>query len=266
MWHGRMAIALAVLAAATALPGPMLAQQAKHAEPSPAAIIDRHLAAIGGRDALGAVKTMVVRGRNASLGGADRPLIRYLKRPNLLRQQDAPGATAYVVSDGSKVYQVGGSGRAEVTQPWAAPLRHTTIDDGLLDDEELGIRYEYLGADGIRTGPWKFHHLRRVFKDGYAEDLFFEADSGLLRMRIEDNGRAKRVYYDYREVGAIRYPFVTATVFDGLEPPHLFIVDEVTLNATLDDRLFLTGVDSRDPATLAGAAVVAVLVADAGPS
>ena len=48
-----------------------------------AAVIDKHLAAIGGRDALRAVKTMVVRGRNASLGAADRPLIRYLKPPHL---------------------------------------------------------------------------------------------------------------------------------------------------------------------------------------
>ena len=137
------------------------------------------------------------------------------------------------------MFQVGDSGRSEVTQPWAAPLRHTTIDDGFLDDGKLGIRYGYLGTDAIKTGPWKFHHLKRVFRDGYTEDLFFEADSGLLRMRIEDNGRAKRVYYDYRDVGGIRYPFVTATVFDGLEPPHLFIVDEVTLNAALGDAFFL---------------------------
>ena len=77
-----------------------------------------------------------------------------------------------------------------------------------------------------------------MFPDGYAEDLYFEADSGLLRMRVEDNGRAKRVFYDYRDVGAVRYPFVTATVFDGLEPPHLFIVDEVTLNVALDEGFF----------------------------
>jgi len=47
------------------------------------------------------------------------------------------------------------------------------------------------------------------------------------------------VYYDYRDVGGIRYPFVTATVFDGLEPPHLFIVNEVTLNTALSDAFFL---------------------------
>jgi len=207
--------------------------------PTPAAIVGRHVAAIGGRDALRAVKTLVVRGRNTGLGGADRPLVRYLKPPNLLRQQDTAGAKAFIVSDGSRVYQVGASGRAEVTQPWAAPLRHTTIDDGFLDHEMRGARYEYLGTEGIKTGPWKFHHVRRVFPDGYTEVLYFEADSGLLRMRVEDNGRAKRVFYDYRDVGGIRYPFVTATVFDGLEPPHLFIVDEVTLNAPLDDGFFL---------------------------
>jgi TolB protein len=221
-------------------PGPTPAATVEtQAGPTPAAIVDRHVAAIGGRDALRAVKTLVVRGRNIGLGGADRPLVRYLKHPSLLRQQDAPGATAFLVADGSKVYQVGPSGRAEVTQPWAAPLRHTTIDDGFLDLERRGARYEYLGREGIKTGPWTFHHLRRVFPDAYTEDLYFEADSGLLRMRVEDNGRAKRVFYDYRDVGGIRYPFLTATVFDGLEPPHLFIVDEVTLNAALEDGFFL---------------------------
>ena len=237
----------AAVIAATALM-PVATQEPKPAGPTPAAIIEKHVAAIGGRDLLRSVKTLVVRGRNIGLGGADRPLVRYLKYPNLLRQQDAPGAAAFIVSDGSKVYQVGVSGRAEVTQAWAAPLRHTTIDDGFLDDGKLGIRYEYLGSDGIKTGPWKFHHLRRVFPDGYTEDLYFEADSGLLRMRVEDNGRAKRVFYDYRDVGGIRYPFVTATVFDGLEPPHLFIVDDVTLNVTLDDGFFIPRTQRRPTA------------------
>ena len=212
---------------------------AKAAGPSPASITDKHVAAIGGRDLLRSVKTLVVRGRNIGLGGADRPLLRYLKHPNLLRQQDAAAATAFIVSDGSKVYQVGVSGRAEVTQAWAAPLRHTTIDDGFLDVGKSGAKLEYIGTGGIKTGPWQFHHVRRVFPDGYSEDLYFEADSGLLRVRVEDNGRAKRVFYDYRDVGGFRYPFVTATVFDGLEPPHLFIVDEVTLNAPLNDAFFL---------------------------
>jgi hypothetical protein len=231
-------------------PGPTPAATVeKQGGTTPAAIIEKHVAAIGGRDALRSVKTLVVRGRNVGLGGADRPLVRYLKHPNLLRQQDAPGATAFLVADGSKVYQVGPSGRAEVTQPWAAPLRHTTIDDGFLDHEMRGARYEYLGTEGIKTGPWTFHHVKRVFPDGYTEDLYFEAGSGLLRMRVEDNGRAKRVFYDYRDVGGIRYPFLTATVFDGLEPPHLFIVDEVTLNAPLDDGFFL---ETRGPGAAAG--------------
>ena len=68
-------------------------------------------------------------------------------------------------------------------------------------------------------------------------------------MRIEDNGRAKRVYYDYRHVGGIRYPFVTATVSDGLEPPHLFIVDEVSLNATRSDAFATSNSDIRDGRT-----------------
>jgi len=42
-----------------------------------------------------------------------------------------------------------------------------------------------------------------------------------------------------RDVGGIRHPFVTATVFDGLEPPHLFIVDEIRLNVALGDAFFL---------------------------
>ena len=77
-----MRLRQAAVIAATALM-PVAAQESKPTSPTPAAIIERHLAAIGGRDALRPVKTMVVRGRNASLGAADRPLIRYLKPPHL---------------------------------------------------------------------------------------------------------------------------------------------------------------------------------------
>jgi len=228
----------ALVPAAIAL-GSAAVQETKPSVPTPAAIIEKHITAIGGRDALRSVKTMVIRGRNVGLGTEDRPLVRYLKRPHLLRQQDVPGATTFIASDGVKVYQVNASGRTEMKQAWTAALLHTTIDNALLEDTRQGIRYDYLGSEGTRTGPWTFHHLKRTFPDGYSEDLYFEAESGLLRMVIEDNGRAKRVYYEYRDVGGIRYPHLWATVFDGREPPHLFVVDEVRVNVTLDEGFFL---------------------------
>jgi hypothetical protein len=68
-----------------------------------------------------------------------------LKQPNLLRQE-TPGATAFVVSDGRRIYQVSNSGRTEINQPSMAPLLHVTIDNGLLEDTKQGIRYEYVGS------------------------------------------------------------------------------------------------------------------------
>lgn len=232
------ALALSCLLLAAIARAPV---QAAPSTSSAQAIIEKHINAIGGRHALRAVRTLMIRGRNAGLGAADRPIVRYLKQPHWLRQQEAPGATSFILADGRKVYQVTSSGSAEFTQPWAKTLLHTTIDGDFLDPARPGIRYEYLGTEGTATGPWRFHHIKRAFADGYVEDLYFEVESGLLRIVVEDNGRAKRVYYEYRAAGGILYPRLWATVFDNREPPHVFIVDEVQVNPPLDDAIFSVG-------------------------
>ncbi len=67
--------------------GDRLAQSAEE-------VIANHINAIGGEEALSSIKTLMYEGRNSGIGKADRPIIRYYKQPNLLRQQ-VPGSADF---------------------------------------------------------------------------------------------------------------------------------------------------------------------------
>jgi len=202
-------------------------------------VIQGHVRAIGGREAVEAVRTLMVRGRNLILSAEVRPLVRYFQQPDRLRQQ-APGGLSYVLVAGNTVFQVDAAGgRTEVRQRWTRALVHTRLDGDFLDYQQRGIVVEYLGLEGFATEPSVLYHLKRTFPDGYFEDLFFDVDTGLLRM-VQENGDAsyRRVFYEYRDVGGTLFPHLQLTVFEGVTPPHVFVVDEVRVNVAVAEGFF----------------------------
>ena len=204
-------------------------------------VIERHVEAVGGRNAILSVKTLMYRGRNVRFGQGDNPLLRYYQQPHFVRQMRSPESTSYILSDGEKVWQVTPSERREIDAWWAKITLHERIDGNFIDYKKRGIVYEYIGLEGFATEPFVYYHLRRTFPDGEIEDLYFDVETGLLHgiwPTSSQRGNSPRFYYDYRDVGGILYPHVYMRVFDTANPPHLFIIEEVRINEDFGSDFF----------------------------
>ena len=197
------------------------------------AVVARHVEAIGGRDAVLAVRTLMVRGRNTRFGQGDNSLYRYYAQPNFFKQTRSPESASFIVSNGEKTWSVSPAGRRELTEWWAISLRHYRIDGNFIDYQRRGIKYEYRGLEGFATEPFVYYHLIRSFADGFSEDLYFDVDSGLLHAIWTTSSPIKdapQVFYDYRKVGGVLFPHAWMRVHDQAAPPHLFIVEEIKIN------------------------------------
>jgi hypothetical protein len=205
------------------------------------AVVARHVEAIGGREAVLAVKTLMVRGRNARFGQGDIPLIRYYEQPNHFRAMSSPDDKSYTLSDGEKTWSVTPSARRELTEWWALSLRHHRIDGNFIDYQERGIQYEYIGLEAFETEPFVYYHLRRTFPDGFVEELYFDIDSGLLHgvwTTSSPRRDSPEFIYDYRKVGGVLFPHIWMRVHDKTAPPHLFVVEEIKINAAFGKNFF----------------------------
>lgn len=202
------------------------------------AVIQKHVKAIGGVAAIKSIQTMMVKARSISLNRLERPLLRYYKQPGYFKQQ-TPGSLDFMSIDKQKVYYVRNGKKMEMKQSWTKTFRSQRIDGNFLDYDKRSITYEYMGLMGLDTEPTVFYQLKRTFKDGYYEYLFFDVDSGLLRMiGFKDYPDSYQMLYQYREIGGIRFPMISMRVFNRLTPPHVFIIDDVKFNESYKDSFF----------------------------
>jgi hypothetical protein len=204
-------------------------------------VIARHVEAIGGKDAILSVKTMMFKGRFLRFGMDERILYRYYKQPNFIVASWSPDNTNYTFSDGNKVWSVTPDGRKEQDALWAVPFSHNRIDGNFIDYKNQGIKYEYVGLEGFESELYVYYHLRRTFPDGWVEDLYFDVETGLLHgvwKTVAPWENDPIFYYDYREVGGIRIPHIWVSVFENSHPPHVLVMEEVKINEDFGEEFF----------------------------
>ncbi len=202
-------------------------------------VIERGIAATGGREAWEAVKTMVIVFSVQSTAGEQFRMERMYKRPNLYRQ-GLQGAADFIATDGTTCWRASGGEWKEV------PNFHFAIasmDRWLLDYEAAGISYAFKGFDHLNGSP--VYHLRRTYRNGFGEDLYFSAVTNLLTeirsdyVQHQPFMKSFMSLWHYREVGGLKIPHVFIRNLSSLEPPHGGVVEEVRVNVPLDDNLFL---------------------------
>lgn len=203
-------------------------------------VIARHVEAVGGREAIGSIKTLVVKGR-ILFGSGNPNLYRYYKQPNNLRVSRLLENESYIITDGDKVWSVTPQGRKELNAWWTKSLSHQRIDGNFIDYKCRGIAYEYLGLNGFKSEPFVYYHLRRTFLDGFIEELYFNVETGLLHCLWKTSSPRKNdpeFYYDYRKIGGILIPHMWVTVFDNVSSPHVLVIEEVKINKDFGEDFF----------------------------
>lgn len=203
-------------------------------------VIEKHVAAIGGEEAVAGIRTMVVKFGVNSTNGNTVKMVRYYKRPGFYRQGVA-GSDQFTATDGETVWNVSGA-------EWAvsedrAYRRMGSIDGHFIDYADRGVTYGFVGAEIFNSAP--VYHLKRTFEDGFEQDLFFSVETGYLT-EIESEYppsypfmKSVMSLWDYRDVGGIMIPHVFIRNMGGLGPPHGGVVEEVQVNVPLDDSLFV---------------------------
>lgn len=202
-------------------------------------VIDRCLEATGGREAWEAIKTMVVVFSLQSTGGDQPRMVRMYKHPSFFRQ-GLEGSSNFTATEGTTFWRVSGGEWKKIS---GFHSRLISMDRWLMDYEAAGISYEFMGFDYFNGSP--IYHLRRIFRDGFVEDLYFSARTNLLTEIRSDYVQGMPFMksfmsqWNYRDVEGIKIPFVFMRNMGALEPPHGGVVEEVRLNVPLDDALFL---------------------------
>ena len=209
-------------------------------------VIARSVEATGGRKAWEAIRTMVVVFGSQSTAGEQTRMVRMYKRPFFYRQ-GLEGSPDFIATDGTTCWNViGGEWKKEASN-FYLPL--VSMDNWLLNYEAAGIRYEFMGYDHLNGSP--VYHLRRTFRDGYVEDLYFSAITNLLTEVRSDYVQRQpfmksfKSLWNYRDVNGVKIPFVFMRNMGPLEPPHGGVLEDVHVNVPLDDTLFLPPGDKK---------------------
>lgn len=202
-------------------------------------VIERCLVSWGGREAWEAIDTMVVVFSLQDSSGQQNRMVRMYKRPNLFRQ-GLEGGPSFLAFDGTKFWRVR---NGEWKEDNNAHIRLVSMDKWLLDYDRIGISMEFVGFDYINGSP--VYHLRRTYRDGFVEDLYFSTITNLLTEIRSDYiqrwpfMKSFLSLWQYREAEGIKIPFVFIRNLGSLEPPHGGVIEEVRLNVPLDNALFL---------------------------
>lgn len=199
-------------------------------------VIQRYVEAVGGREAFDTIQTMVVRLSGHGPMGRVTQIVRYYKRP-LHYRQEVVGSDVASVTDGRRLWRAGPEGWAQIGGTAYFPL--ASIDGHFIDYESWGVSYEFTGVLALDGDPG--YTLQRTWPDGSSELLFFSASSGLLTAAQSEyviHPKSWFSYWDYRDVGGIRIPYVTIRSVGELGPPHGAVVESVEINVPLADSLF----------------------------
>lgn len=197
-------------------------------------VIDRCIAAMGGREALASLRTLSMTASGFMVGGPFGGT-RLLKAPDLIRQGRSDGSA--VVTDGISVWRVEGDHWQPLSTDQPLWLQLFSISLDLLDPKKKNVSYDFLGTVALEGGA--FYKLRKTISTGKEVFIYFDISTGLLTMEEEfgEEGRKANLFFDHREVGGVLLPHMRVRIADVIDTAHVVLMS-YEANPPLDDALF----------------------------
>jgi hypothetical protein len=206
---------------------------------TPEEVMARHVEAVGGREAFDTIQTLVLRYSANGSAGVMGELVRYHKKP-LWYRQEMTGSGRASVTDGDSFWSVSDGEWVEDPEEVSAYGPFLSMDNHTVDPGAMGLRHELLGVSALDGSPG--FEVKRIWPEGKEEILFFSALSGLLTARRTPYplmAESWFSYWDYRDLGGVRIPFVHIRSIGDLGPPHGLVLQSVEVNVPLPDSLFV---------------------------
>jgi hypothetical protein len=214
-------------------------------------IVERHIAARGGREKLAAIQTVKMTRTVASGIGTTLKVIVYKKRPALLRVEQGPAQPgAAMIARGINADAVWDTVQGRITgrEPQlAAEARDVDGDfDGLLVGwREKGHAVAFAGRETLPGGETL--KLAVTLKSGLTRTIYLDARTYLDRRHAGalnlPNGRRFEVTIDFdnwRDVEGVKFPFDITEERTGKEPVVTLVTytEQIEVNVAMDDALF----------------------------
>lgn len=203
-------------------------------------VIENYIAAIGGKENLEKIQTIIQKS-SASMGGMSISIINYKKAPN-------KSATEMYMNnnlmnkqffDGEKGKVKGFQGEKELTGEDLEELKLESALTPELNYKELGIQMNLIGLEEIDGA--NAYKVEVIKPNGKKLFDYYSAENGLkIQTRQSVNtpqGDFEQTlkYSDYRDVSGLKYPYlINMTGMQNLE----LKIDSIEINAEIKDEIF----------------------------
>jgi predicted aspartyl protease len=212
--------------------------------PTPDEILERHARALGGREAVASVRSVVSTGDLTLLpGGMKGEVSSWSALPCLSRTEARLGIFTVVQGfDGERSWMVGPNGMLQIMRDEDTRRSQATscllesfayLDpDGPFDIEPLGETLD----DSVRVIG-----LGLVPHDGYPCRVYFDESTWLARLVEIDAlaGTVEQRFDDYREVSGVLFPFRSTTTQASIGQTMEVMVRDMEVNTPIDPVMFL---------------------------
>jgi hypothetical protein len=216
-------------------------QPTKETPPTVDQMLDKYIAAIGGKAAVEKVTTRILKGSRIGADGLPVPEEVYQKAPDKMlvvtTYPDIAFTTAY---DGTNVRGWTAVGRAKIDEDDAEQFKREAQFFQPTKIKEIYKEIAVVGSDKI--GDKEVWVLRAVTAKGVSEQLFFDKQTSLLARRlvvvpiIIGSYPFQVDYIDYKDVGGVKIPMTIQWSIPGRVWGRK--VTEVKQNVPIEDSKF----------------------------
>lgn len=204
-------------------------------------IIDKHIAAIGGKENWLKVKSVQMEGTMNVMGREVGVKITNLHNVGSRQDISVAGMNGYVIVTSAAGWQFMPFQGQQKPEPVPADAVKASMDDldlqgNLIDYKAKGHTVEYLGTEDVEGT--ECHKLKVIRKISGDQTIFIDAETFYVirtSTKINMNGQeieTKTDFSDYREVNGIKLAFSVT------QPIGTVVMTSVKVNEAVDEKVF----------------------------